>query len=84
MFRLESISCVAGFNDTCDSEQFGEAQKYYYSLCFSTGIHENLALWYLYAGIGGQGVRISLTKTQIKKLIEESTYELREKTSEKV
>ena len=26
------ISCVAGFNDTCDSEQFGEAQKYYYSL----------------------------------------------------
>ena len=83
MFRLESISCVAGFNGTCDSEQFGEAQKYYYSLCFSTGIHENLALWYLYAGIGGQGVRISLTKTQIKKLIEESTYELREKTSEK-
>lgn len=77
------ISCVAGFNDTCDSEQFSEAQKYYYSLCFSTGIHENLALWYLYAGIGGKGARISLTKTQIKKLIEESTYELREKTSEK-
>lgn len=77
------ISCVAGFNDTCDSEQFGEKQKYYYSLCFSTGIHENLALWYLYAGIGGKGVRISLTKTQIKKLIEESTYELWEKKSEK-
>ena len=77
------ISCVAGFNDTCDSAQFDEAQKYYYSLCFSTGIHENLALWYLYAGIGGKGARISLTKTQIKKLIEESTYELQEKTSEK-
>ena len=76
------ISCVAGFNDTCDSAQFGE-EKYYYSLCFSTGIHENLALWYLYAGIGGKGARISLTKTQIKKLIEESTYELRERTSEK-
>lgn len=76
------ISCVAGFNDTCDSGQFGEA-KYCYSLCFSTGIHENLALWYLYAGIGGKGARISLTKTQIKKLIEESTYELWEKASKK-
>lgn len=77
------ISCVAGFNDTCDSEQFGEKQKYYYSLCFSTGIHENLALWYLYAGIGGKGARISLTKAQVKKLVEESTYELWEKKSEK-
>lgn len=77
------ISCVEGFNDTCDSERFGETQKYCYSLCFSTGIHENLALWYLYAGIGGKGARISLTKAQVKKLVEESTYELWEKKSEK-
>lgn len=72
------LSCVRGFNDACDKEQFGEKreQKNYYSVCFSTGESENLALWYLYSGINGKGGRIRFTLNKIKKIIEESTFEL--------
>lgn len=70
--------CVSGFNDKKDSEQFGDAvsQKRFYSLCFSTGENENLALWYLYSGLNGNGARIRLNKANVRKLIEESTYTL--------
>ena len=78
------ISCVNGFNDDCDKKQFGngETQKYFYALCFSTGESENLALWYLYSGVDGKGGRIQLTSNKIKKLIENSTYELYEQDRE--
>ncbi len=72
------MSNVSAFNDFCDKEQFGNdiEQRYYYSLCFSSGINENLALWYLYAGMRGNGGRIVLKSTYIKKLIKESLYSL--------
>lgn len=65
------LSCVAGFNDEIDKKQFGDenAQKEFYSLCFSTGVNENLPLWYLYSGIQGKGGRISFTKATIRDLI---------------
>ncbi len=64
------VSSVKSFNDTNDSEQFGtkEEQSYYFSLCFSTGINENLPLWYMYSGMNGQGGRIKITKGYIKTL----------------
>ena len=72
------LSNVSMFNDLCDSEQFGteKEQRYYYSLCFSTGINENLALWYLYAGMQGKGGRIVFSGSLVKKLIEGSSYSL--------
>ena len=47
------ISSVDRFNDKKDREQFGDSdeQKKYYSLCFTSGVNENLSLWYLYSGI---------------------------------
>lgn len=70
--------CVSGFNDQCDKQQFGDKsnQKYFYSMCFSTGESENLALWYLYSGIDGRGARIRLTKPRMQELVEKSTYTL--------
>ena len=72
------LACVDGFNDECDKQQFGneQEQKYYYSICFSTGSTENLALWYLYSGMDGRGGRISFTKTRIKKMIAQAHYYL--------
>ncbi len=69
------LSCVAGFNDKIDAQQFGEARRFY-SLCFSTGVNENLSLWYLYSGMQGQGGRIRFTAHSVKKLLETSTFEL--------
>ena len=68
------LSSVQGFNDKKEIEFFGENANKYFSLCFSTGVNENLALWYLYSGVEGKGGRIKLTKTGIQKLIENSRY----------
>lgn len=78
--RSLRLSCVEDFNDKCDKKQFGneQEQKYYYSLCFSTGSTENLSLWYLYSGVDGHGGRISFTKARIKKMIHSSQYYLYE------
>ena len=69
------MSCVAGFNDKIDAEQFKDPRRFY-SLCFSTGVNENLSLWYLYSGMQGHGGRIRFTANSVKKLIQSSTYEL--------
>jgi hypothetical protein len=83
---------VGKFNDRLDARQFLPSdyadntdekilEKYtrpFYSLCFSTGINENLSLWYLYAGMNGKGSYLQWTKALIKHLVEESTYILTE------
>ena len=73
-FRLSNVS---GFNDTVDSGQF-DNPKLYYSLCFSTGVNENLPLWYMYSGMKGDGGRIRFTKSQIKRLVNRGQYALYE------
>jgi hypothetical protein len=78
------IGNVIRFNDQKDSDQFctgaidkkKEDTRQFYSMCFSTGVNENLSLWYLYSGIDGKGARIRMTKTNIKKLVEKGTYQL--------
>ena len=62
-------SCVNGVNDLKDKIQFGDkvTQREYYTLCFSTGVHENLPLWYLYSGKDGKGGRIRFTSKMVKK-----------------
>lgn len=70
------LSNVEGFNDTIDTKQFGKAPVPIFSLCFSTGINENLPLWYLYSGVDGKGARIGLTKTNVEKLINDGKYSL--------
>ncbi|MCQ2495741.1 MAG: DUF2971 domain-containing protein [Lachnospiraceae bacterium] len=72
------IFCVDGFNDVKDSAQYGdnEKQKKYFALCLSTGINENLPLWYLYSGLNGKGGSISFTKNQIKKVIDNAKFSL--------
>ena len=49
------------------AKQFDEP-KCNYSLCFSTGVNENLALWYLYSGMNGKGGRIRFTSNKVKKV----------------
>ena len=77
------LGCVSDFNDCKDSDQFITDKRLYYSSCFSTGDNENLALWYLYSGLDGKGVRVRFTKAGIRKLIEYSTYSLCERASSK-
>ena len=70
------LSNVSRFNDKMDSKQFGTETDYFFSLCFSTGINENLSLWYLYSGINGQGGRIVFTPAYLEKMITEGEYSL--------
>ena len=70
------ISNVQVFNDQKERKVFGSEEHLYFSLCFSTGINENLPLWYLYSGLKGDGGRVGFTKSSIRKLIENSEYEL--------
>lgn len=48
----------------------------YFSLCFSTGLSENLPLWYLYSGIDGHGARLQVSKTWVRDLIRHGTFHL--------
>ena len=76
------IGNVSKFNDEIDKKQFGEIddinRKLCYSLCFSSGVNENLPLWYLYAGVDGKGGRIRITSRVFEDLINKGTYLLYE------
>lgn len=61
-------------NDTSENDISEKKHKFY--LCFSTGINENLPLWYLYAGVKGKGGCIRFTKTMIGDLIEKGKFSL--------
>jgi len=75
------LSCVSGFNDKADGEQFGEEEtQKYYSISFSTGDSENLALWYLYSGVGGNGGRIGFTCKKLLKSLDHGEFYIFEKT----
>ena len=74
------ISNVDNFNDKMDSKQFDNNSNRFFSLCFSTGVHENLSLWYLYSGIDGKGARIRFNKSTIKLLLEKAEYSLYKRT----
>lgn len=70
------LSNVSGFNDAKDIEQFGTRPVPFFSLCFSTGVNENLPMWYLYSGIDGKGARLQFTKLGIRELVEGCRYSL--------
>lgn len=76
------ISNVLRFNDIKDRNQFSPNQHLFYSLCFSTGINENLSLWYMYAGMDGRGGRFVFTSSQIKRLLKNAIYTLCETDKE--
>lgn len=74
--RTFRISNITRFNDIKDQEQFLPNQKRFYSMCFSTGVNENLALWYMYAGMDGRGGRFMFTSRQIKRMLKNAVYTL--------
>ncbi len=69
------ISSVKGFNDCEDTAQFTDNLNAYYSLCFSTGTEENLALWFIYSNKDGGRIRFNKFN-QISKIIDNSTFTL--------
>jgi hypothetical protein len=69
------LTNVQYFNDIKDSAQFPNSNDFF-ALCLSSGIHENLPMWYLYAGITGTGVRLQIKKNDIICFVEKSTYHL--------
>lgn len=44
--------------------------------CFSTGIHENIPMWYLYGGVDGHGGCISFSKSTFRHIINDGEYSL--------
>lgn len=61
-------------NDPCEAEITEKGKKF--ALSFSTGVHENIPLWYLYAGIDGQGGRLTFKKAHIYDMIHQAKYSL--------
>ncbi len=71
------LTPVDGFNDEQDIAEFPEEErKFYFALCFATGVNENLPMWYLYSGPDGKGGRIRLTRNFLDKLIKSGTFTL--------
>lgn len=61
-------------NDPAENEITEKNRKF--ALSFSTGVHENIPLWYLYAGIDGQGGRLAFKKAHIYDMIHHAEYSL--------
>lgn len=72
------ISQVKRFNDKKDVAQFGtkEEQKRFFSICFSSGVNENLSLWYLYSGMNGKGGCLRFTRNKLMNLIEKGIFSI--------
>lgn len=68
-------------NDPEEKEILEKEHKFY--LCFSTGVNENLPLWYLYAGVKGKGGCIRFTQSMIYELIEKGEFSLVELEDDK-
>ena len=62
-FRLKSVK------NQNDRIEHGSADERTFTLCFSSGIHENLSLWLLYADKGKKGGRLRFTGTMLKGLL---------------
>lgn len=74
------LSRIGNSNDPIENNTPNKERSF--ALCFSTGINENLPLWYLYSGVNGKGGRLCFTKSQIYSLINEGCYSLVEINSE--
>ena len=61
------------------AEKTIQEKEYKFYLCFSTGINENLPLWYLYSGMDGKGGQLSFTKSLIYDLLHKGKYSLVER-----
>lgn len=72
------LSKIGSSNDPMEKM----ADENVYCLCFSTGINENLPLWYLYSGIDGKGGRLGFSAAKIYKLVESGSYKLVEECKE--
>lgn len=70
------VSNVSRFNDLKEKEVFNNNEELFYSLCFSTGVNENLPLWYLYSGLDGKGGRIKFTSTMMRRIVDYSKFYL--------
>ena len=75
------ISNFNAFNDKAEARRLNKPEMCF-ALCFSTGLNENLPLWYMYSGLSGHGGRIRLTPKGIAKLLNKATYELSERDSD--
>jgi len=56
------VGNVGNFNDKKTQNNLVKKSRLFYGLCFSTGVNENLSLWYMYSGMSGKGARIRLSK----------------------
>lgn len=61
-----------------------KAKKYKFITCFSTGINENIPMWYLYGGVNGCGGCLSFSKSQLYDIIKNGKYSLVEKKDGKI
>lgn len=69
------VSQTISFNDKKELNK----DSHNFAFCLSTGVNENLSLWYLYSGIDGKGCRIKFTQKQLELLYKSSKFFLCEK-----
>lgn len=83
--KLGSIDKILGsksfllFNPGKSNDPMEEGindRQYKFIFSFSTGIHENIPMWYLYGGMDGQGGCLILKKKQVSDIINNGHYSL--------
>lgn len=64
------IGNIASMNDLDEVELHSKDKHKVYSLCFCNSNTEKIPMWYLYAGIAGQGASLEFTPSTMLKLLE--------------
>lgn len=65
-FRCSNLGKLNDKNEVLKHEKNGE---YIHVLCFCNSNTEKIPMWYLYAGVTGQGMSIGITPARMKKFI---------------
>lgn len=68
------VSPINKMNDLHECELHRQTGNNVFGLCFCNSNIDNIPMWYLYAGISGQGARISITAKKMCSLIENLVY----------
>ena len=63
------LSNIARMNDNDEIEMHKDDRDYVHCLCFCNSNTEKIPMWYLYAGMSGDGVAIGLTPSTMIQLI---------------
>ena len=66
-------SLISDTNDNNEKERYKNTEERTFIICFCNSKSEKIPMWYLYSGIAGKGIRLGLSPSKMRKLVNSIT-----------